>query len=130
MRASATILALLLVTGAAAAQEETKPDYSKDSLMRVLRADTKEPERNRNVQFHVGAVTFNALGTRFRFNYLPIMLPLSGTRLGITNEWPDPFSLTQTSIATPRRAWRTQRQVSAELKRIERTERAKIRVDD
>jgi hypothetical protein len=46
-----------------------------------------------------------------------------------TQEWPDPFSLTNTPIATPPRAWRTQRRIDAEMRRIEQTERAKIRVD-
>ena len=137
MRASATILAFLFVTGAMAAQETsdsssgetgTRPDYSKESLMRVLRADAEEKEREPAVRYHVGAVEFDAIGTRWRFNYLPIMAPLSGTRLGITNEWPDPFSLSGTPIATPKRAWRTQRKVDAELRRIHDSEKKKVKI--
>ncbi|HEX7832085.1 MAG TPA: hypothetical protein VF787_20680 [Thermoanaerobaculia bacterium] len=131
MRASATILAFLFVTGAAAAQETSetsKADYSKDSIMRVLRAQAEEDQKKANVSFHVGAVTFNAIGTRWRFNYLPIMAPLAGTRLTTSREWPDAFSLTGVPLATPKRAWRTQRQVDAEMKRITDTEKKKLKI--
>lgn len=133
-----TKIAILVLLAAASlsAQEQpqdstatTKPDFSKPGLQRFVLSIPEQPKRERNVRFHVGAIEFGAVGTRWRFNYLPIMAPLSGTRLGVSREWPDPFSLTGTTIATPKRAWRTQRQVNAELKRIERSERAKIRVD-
>jgi hypothetical protein len=126
--------AILLLLGASAlgAQEAdpapVKPDYSKETLQRFVLSIPEPPKRERNVRFHIGAIEFGAVGTRWRFNYLPIMMPLSGTRLGVTREWPDPFALTGTVIATPRRAWRTQRKVDAELRRIEKSERAKIRV--
>ena len=126
--------AILLLLGATAVGAEeaqpapTKPDYSKESLQRFVLSIPEPPKRERNVRFHIGAIEFGAVGTRWRFNYLPIMMPLSGTRLGVTREWPDPFALTGTVIATPRRAWRTQRKVDAELRRIEKSERAKIRV--
>lgn len=129
MRASATILALLLVAGAAAAQEQRKPDYSRPTLMRifVVQAPTEEGER---VRYRMGVVDFNALGTSWRFNYLPaLLMPLSGTETGVTQTWPDPFALTGTQIATSPRAWRTRRAMSQELERIEATERAKVRVN-
>ncbi len=134
MRASVTFLAFLFLAGASAAQETsesssgTRPDYSKDSLMRVLRAQAEEDKDKPAVRFYVGAVEFNAIGTRWRFNYLPIMTPLSGSRVGVTNEWPDPFSLTGTAIATPKRAWRTQRQMDAELRRINESEKKKVKI--
>ncbi len=127
MRATATIL-FLLVSCAAAAQEETTPDYSKDSIMRVLRAQAEEEEKKPAVEFHVGQVEFTAIGTRWHFNYLPLMAPLSGTRLGITNEWPDPFALSGTPIATGRRAWSTQRQINMELRRINESEKKKVKI--
>jgi hypothetical protein len=129
-----TTLAILILLGATAAGAQeadpapAKPDYSKESLQRFVLSIPEPPKRERNVRFHIGAIEFGAVGTRWRFNYLPIMMPLSGTRLGVTREWPDPFALTGTVIATPRRAWRTQRKVDAELRRIEKSERAKIRV--
>jgi hypothetical protein len=125
------LLVLLSAAAAATAQEaESRPDYSKDSMLRVLRAQTEEKEKEPPIRFHVGAVRFNALGTQWQFNYLPIMAPLAGTRLGITNEWPSAFALTGVPIATPKRAWRTQRQVDAELKRITESEkkRAKVKI--
>jgi len=131
MKTSLVILVLLAAT-AASAQEEppvVNPDYSKESLQRfVANIPEPPPRRVRDVIFHIGAIEFRALGTRWRLNYLPFMMPLSGTQMGITQTPPDPFALTQTTIATPPRAWRTQRQVSAEMKRIEQTERAKVKV--
>ena len=134
MKTKILIAALLLASGLfaqeqpAPAADPSKPDYSKPTLQRILLTTPEEPVRERNVRFHVGAVEFGAVGTRWRFNYLPIMAPLSGTRLAVSREWPDPFLLSGTPIATPKRAWRTQRQVDAELKRITSSERAKIRV--
>lgn len=132
-----TSIALLVILSAfsASAQEQTppadepaKPDYSQPAMQRFVASIPEPPKRPRNVIFHIGAVEFRALGSNWRFNYLPIMMPLSGSRLGVTNEWPDPFALTGTMIATPRRAWRTQRKIDAEMRRIEKTERAKVRV--
>ena len=130
MKRTATLLALLLVAGLAAAQEEPKPDYSRDTLLRLFVGD-EDDDRDGDVRFHVGAVEFGALGTRWRFNYLPIMAPLPGTRFATTREWPDAFALTGTPIATPPRAWRTQREMNAELRRIDRVtrSRATVRVD-
>jgi hypothetical protein len=105
-----------------------KPDFSRENLQRFVAEIPEPPKPDRKLRFYVGAVEFGAIGTRWRFNYLPFMTPLSGTRMGISQEMPDPFSLTGTVIATPRRAWRTQRQVNAEMRRIEQTERAKLRV--
>jgi len=129
-----TILVLLAAAVPLSAQETapattTRPDYSKPGLQRFVLSIPEQPKRDRNMRFYVGGIEFGAIGTRWRFNYLPIMAPLPGTRLGITQEWPDPFALTGTVIATPPRAWRTQRNVSSELKRIEKSERAKIKVN-
>ena len=134
MKTKIAIILLLAATSLSAQEPSTdttggtKPDYSKPSLQRFVLSIPEPPKRDRNVRFHVGAIEFGAVGTRWRFNYLPIMAPLSGTRLAVTREWPDPFALTGTVIATPKRAWRTQRKVDSELKRIEKSERAKIRV--
>ena len=124
MRASATILALLLLTASAAAQDTR--DYSKDTLLRLF-ADAAEQEGENPIRYRRGAVEFRALGTSWRFNYLP-MMPMSGTLGGITQELPDPFALTGTVLATPKRAWRTRREINAELRRIEAMERARVKV--
>ena len=124
-----TITAILILAAlpALAQDNAAEVDYSKDSLQRfVATIPPAEPERDRNFHFYLGGIEFRALGTRF--NVLSPMLPFSGTRPTTNREMPDPFSLTGVSIATPFRAWRTQRTMEAELRRIERTERAKIRV--
>ena len=108
------------------AQEEAPPDYSRENLQKFVAAIPEEPEPDRRIRFYWGAIEFSALGQNWRFS--PVG-PLSGSIMRTTQEWPDPFSLTGTPIATPKRAWKTQRKVNAELRRIEKMERAKIRVD-
>lgn len=131
MRAASILLALLLIAGAAAAQETaepaSEPDYSREGLRRVFEVEAEREEPERPVRFGVGYIDFRALGTRWRFAYLPIMAPFVGTRQTTTSEWPDAFSLTGTSYATPPRSWRRQRTMSRELRGIER--RARVTVD-
>jgi hypothetical protein len=128
MRASAAVLTLLLLTVSAAAQkpDASVRDYSKDTLLRLFAAAASQEGEN-PVRFRPGAVEFTALGTSWGFNYYP-MMAMQGTLNGVSMELPDPFMLTGTAIATTPRNWRTRREINAELKRIEKTERAKIRV--
>ncbi|MDP9194471.1 MAG: hypothetical protein M3P06_22455 [Acidobacteriota bacterium] len=128
MRASATILALLLLTASAVAQDSQAPvrDYSKDTLLRLF-AEAAQQEGENPIRYRRGAIEFRALGTSWRFNYLP-MMAMHGTLNGVTMEIPDPFALTGTVIATGPRSWRTRREISTELKRIEKLERARIKV--
>ncbi|HYC61641.1 MAG TPA: hypothetical protein VEK79_18945 [Thermoanaerobaculia bacterium] len=129
MRASATILALLLVAGTAVAQDSpASSDYSKDTLQRLF-ANAAQQEGENPIRRTRGALDFNAFGTSWRLNYVPrIMMAMHGTLDGVTNVVPDPFALTGTQIATSPRSWRTRREINRELRRIEATERAKIRV--
>ena len=117
MRASATILALLL-TVSAAAQDAQVRDYSKDTLLRLF-AEAAQQEGENPIRYRRGAIEFRALGTSWRFNYLP-MMAMHGTLSGVSMELPDPFALTGTAIATGPRSWRTRREVNNELKRIEK----------
>ena len=129
MKATFVLLAALAALPLFAQEQEpttTKPDYSRESLLRFAADIPEPPKRERNIRFYLGAVEFGAMGQRWRFAY-PVM-PFSGTQLRVTQQLPDPFSLTGTAIATPRRAWFTQRKIDAELKRIEASERAKIKV--
>jgi len=126
MRASRTILMLLLLAGASAATAGDTPDYSPEGLLRLFNGETPRPREERALQFSYGVVEYRAGGTLLRFS--PLLLPLSGSEFRTTNVWPDPFALTGTQIATSKRAWRTQRKLNAELRRIKRTERAKLRV--
>ncbi len=125
MRASAAILVLLLA-GSTAAQDAEVRDYSKDTLLRLF-INAAEHESENPIRYRRGAIEFRALGTSWRFNYLP-MMPLSGTLGGVSMEPPDPFALTNPVLATPKRAWRTRREVNAELRRIEAMERARVKV--
>src|SRR5215210_4728617 len=115
MKATAAILALLLIAGTATAQEQkTKPDYSRSTLMRLFVEESVADDGQRIV-YRPGVVDFVALGTTWQFDYLPqLFLPLSGTDTGVSQTWPDPFSLTGTQIATSPRAWRTRRELSRE----------------
>lgn len=124
MKATSFLLAVLLALPAFA-QEEAKPDYSRENLQKFVAAIPEQPERDRRIRFYWGAVEFSALGQNWRIG--PVM-PFSGSIMRTTQELPDPFSLTRTQIATPKRAWYTQRKVNAELRRIEKMERAKIKV--
>ena len=129
MKATATaLLVVLLAATTARAQSDDRPDYSRDNLQRILSVNADERRDEHNVQYDIGAISFRALGTRWRFNYLPLMMPLAGTRPTTTWEWPDAFSLTNTPIAMPARAWRASRQMSAERKRIERMSKATVKV--
>ncbi|HYH06407.1 MAG TPA: hypothetical protein VEK11_05025 [Thermoanaerobaculia bacterium] len=124
-KASATILALFLFGATAHAQtasEQRRADYSRETLTRLFVASGD------NLRFSEDAVDFRALGTSFHLNIPRVLAPLSGSVMGVTQTWPDPFALTNTQIATSRRAWRTQRAISSELRRIEATERARVRV--
>ena len=135
MKTSFAILVLFAALPVIGQEEQppaAQPDYSRQNLQRFVANIPEPPDRDRDVYFHVGAIEFRALGTRWRFNYLPFMMPLSGTQMGITQTPPDPFALTQTSIATSPRAWSTRRAVNAEMRRIDRTEkekRAKVKVN-
>jgi hypothetical protein len=125
--ASATILALFLFCATAqAAQgqttEQRRADYSRDTLTRLF------VNAGSDLRYTDDAVDFRALGTSFHVNIPRILAPLSGSVVGVTQTIPDPFALTQTQLATSRRAWRTQRALSAELRRINASERARVRV--
>ncbi len=121
-----TLAMLILFATVVGAQEAPKPDYSRENLQRFVAAIPEPPKHERNFRFYWGAVEFTTLGQRFRVGP---MMPFSGSIMRTTQEWPDPFALTGTIIATPKRAWHTQRKINSELRRIDRLERrAKIRV--
>jgi hypothetical protein len=127
MRRTVIILALLCSAFAAAAQEPAeepaaeKPDYSKDTLVRLFSDVAERDEVERRIDYGFGYIDFRALGMRWRVGYLPILQPLQGSQPWRNQDrWPDPFALTRTEIASPPRTWRQSREMSAELRRIER----------
>ena len=121
---------LFLCAAAAWAQDEPAPapDFSRAHLDELFRADAPPPPPRSNVQFHVGAIEFRAFGMDWRISYLPVLMPLSGSRAGISPmEMPDPFALARTPIATGPRAFGDRRAVNAERRRIERLAKVKAR---
>lgn len=138
MRSTVLLIALLLIAPVVLAQEnatpgmnirvpsgdpddQPAPDFSRDNLMRLFATGEEPPESPESrIQHELGAIAFRAGGMRWRIGYLPFLAPLPGSYLTTNREWPDPFLLTGTQYASPRRTWRDQRAMSAELKRIER----------
>jgi len=120
--ASCLLLALLLAAPAMA------QDYSKPTLMRILSNTVEPPPRGHRIQHRFGLVEFRALGMDWRVSYLPIMMPLAGSRMTTSKEWPDAFSLTNTPIASSPRTWRDRRSIAREIRRIDRLERKRGKV--
>ncbi|HYR27533.1 MAG TPA: hypothetical protein VEU30_03660 [Thermoanaerobaculia bacterium] len=132
MKASAAFLLIALAAGSAAAQEATsKPDYSRQAVQRfVMSIETEGEEDIPRHRYDPLVVNVAAFGTTFRIGYLPqLMMPLAGSQLGVTQTWPDAFSLTNTSIATSPRAWRTTRTFRRELNDINRRIDATVKVN-
>jgi hypothetical protein len=132
MRTITTILALL-ITAAALAQEQQpvavqSPTYSRDELLRIFANTPEPPEHRPRVEYGFGSISFRALGTQWRFNYLPVMAPLQGTRPTTSREWPDAFGLLGVQYATTPRTWHTRREINRELRRIDRTTKATVKV--
>jgi hypothetical protein len=128
-----TAVAALFATSAFAQQDNqnpAKPDYSRPTLLRVLSADNDQPPHSA-IEFDVGTVTFHTLGTTWQFDYLPFHAPFQGSvnrGRGFGSDMPNAFALTGTEMPFTPRTWREGRAMSEEMKRIERSERAKVRV--
>lgn len=133
MKTKALAVVFTFIACAAIAQETpvANPDFSRDKLMKILSAEEPRPPRQRRIKHSFGSIEFRAWGMDWRIGYLPIMMPLAGSRRTTSKEWPDAFTLTGTEFASPPRTWRRQRAINSELRRIERLERerAKVRVE-
>ena len=130
MKASTSFLLLFLIGTSAIAQERvSKPDFSREAVQRfVMRIDVAEDDEI-SARYDPFFVNFAAFGTTWRMSGMPqLMMPLSGTAMGVTQTFPDPFALTRTSIATGPRAWRTRRAYARELKSINKRLNADIKV--
>jgi hypothetical protein len=127
MRKTAAILAFLLVAGVASAQERPRSDYSKNSLLRLFAEAGTDEEDARAFRVGDGMLQYRGGNTSVGLLFRPV-LAFSGSTLTTDRTYPDPFSLTGTQIATGPHAWHTVRETNAELRRIEETDRARIRV--
>jgi len=132
MKRAAGFVIILALGVTAAAQEQPQPDYSREKLIRIFANNPVREKVEPRIQFGIGYIDFRALNMRWRFNYLPIGVPLPGSVAWRSNgpmgALPDPFALTGTEIASPPRTWKQTRDMNAELKRIERTEKQKAKV--
>ena len=122
---TAVLIATLLLASSAAAQQSLRdpdpPDFSRDTLLRLFAEGEEREDPEGRFSHSFGAIEFRAAGMRWRIGYLPFFVPLSGSQPWVNGQrWPDPFALTGTEIAQTPRTWRSQRAMSAELRRIER----------
>jgi hypothetical protein len=137
MRRALCFVVLILLAGAAFGQEEpgfTAPpaDYSRDALLQIFAKDIDREPVDGRFQHQFGAISFKALGVRWRIGYLPFLAPLPGSQpWRVDDRWPDPFRLTGTQLASPPRTWRQTRDMNAELRKIEKRlrETAKVEVN-
>ncbi len=131
MRALAGFVALTLMAAAAPADDATRPDFSRDTMLTFTREVLREREAER-VEVDFGAIDVYKFGTHFKLLWLPFLAPLPGTKLNQTANLPDPFALTNTRIAgsMPYMDDGHQAAVNREIRRVLRLDkkRAKIKV--
>ena len=131
---------LLLIASATFAQEQTtttRPDYSRDALLRFAARneikmsplpDHLPPGR---IQWHFGWMEFRGLGLDWRIFYLPIVVPLAGSGIQNVAKVPNALELTGTPFASGPEIFRDRpASVNREVKRVLKLERqAKVKVE-
>jgi hypothetical protein len=100
-RAPLLLILLLAFAAPLLADDVDKPDYSQDALFRfahefVLHPQSKVGEFDLG---NLGAINVYKYGVHGKFNYLPFLAPLPGTRLVDVATVPNAFALTNTPIA-------------------------------
>jgi len=131
MKIASAALVLFLVAGSSyAADEATKPDYSKDGLQRVFAVDLYQPPKPQPYDWErIFIFDWSAFGTGIHFR--PLLAPIFGS-VPLTTGMPIPnaFALTGTEYAYTPRTWRDERALSAERRKVEKIIRkhAKIKV--
>jgi hypothetical protein len=130
MKASTSFLLLTLIAGAATAQETAaRPDFSREAVQRFVMNVTVEEEDEIRARYDPLVANFDAFGTSWRIGYIPqLMMPMAGSQIGVTQTFPDAFSLLGVGYAMGPRAWRTQRGYARELKRINERINADVKV--
>jgi hypothetical protein len=90
---------LFFAAGAAFARDvPPAPDYSREALLLITR-DIPEPPVRRISFAEFGVVSIRTPFTRSHLWYL-LLPPLQGSLPRTTLEWPNPFTLTNSEIAT------------------------------
>ena len=101
MKRIALILTIALLPVASA--KALQPDYSREALLRTFSDVIQAPPRH--IEKHIGMVAINNGKTQIRVAYLPMLRPLSGSAIGVTQTLPNPFELTNIPIAMSLKAW-------------------------
>lgn len=131
-RIELSLLVLALAVPLLAQDDQVKQpqqvDYSKNKLIQIF-ANEPPQDKPKKVDVGFGYIDLRALNTNFHIGYLPFLMPLYGSvpwaMNGAFGGMPDPFIASGTEIPQTPRTWAQNRAYNAELKRIERTERAK-----
>jgi hypothetical protein len=128
---AAVLIAVVISIAAPLSAQQQSPDFSREGLQREFQAYAIDlPEKpDGRIRFRAGALEFDFLGMDWRIAYFPVLPRLPGTEQRTVIQIPDAFALTGTEIARMPRSFQTQRSITRELKRIELTERAKVRVE-
>jgi hypothetical protein len=92
----ALFLALLFLSPVVAvAADDSKPDYTRPTILRILHDQEVEQAA---FKIDVGMLTVNTRSTRYRMAWLPFLAPLPYSYPRQTMELPNAFVLTGTEI--------------------------------
>jgi hypothetical protein len=126
MRCFVVAVTLLLCTSPLFAADGTTADYSASAMRQILvsNGDDQEPPLPRPTdRFHAGLgyLGWRAFGIDWKFYYIPMLMPFSGSvrYSDPSSKWPDPFAETNSKFAETPRTWHDTRELSKERKRIE-----------
>jgi len=99
-RATLLLILFAIAMPLAADEPRPKPDYSNEAMFRFAHYFVEH--RSGILDFdlgNLGAIDVYKYGVHGRFNYLPFLAPLLGTRLVDVATVPNAFALTNTRIA-------------------------------
>ena len=95
MRRAVLVLVLLIGAVPLLAAEAPKPDYSRDTILRILHDRDREQAP---FKIDIGMLQIHTRNARFRLAWLPFLAPLPYSYPRTTQEVPNPFVLTGTDI--------------------------------
>ena len=131
MKVCTTLLITFFTVATSTFAQAPPPDYSRDALLRlIVRAEREEEEKA--IEIDAASVRFKGLGTRWKFLFLPLLAPLPNSVRRTSSTLPNPFVEAGAEIAYRPGTWRDMRDLprdlERELRRIKKSERARIRV--